>query len=254
MRNIKLTLQYDGAAFHGYQQQPNGDTVEARLKDAIAQILSEQATVYGCSRTDAGVHANDFCCNFKTQSDRPCDKIMRGLNAVLPPQIAVTACEDASPNFHARYSCLGKEYVYKIWNGKTRNPFLLERALFYPFELDVPLLHAQAQAFVGTHDFAAFCAAGSEVKTTGRTVYRCKVEREGDLVTFTVCGNGFLYNMVRIMVGTLLDIQNGKIERGTIDAILRSGDRTRAGVTAPPQGLYLNRVFYEEGGWQDGTL
>ena len=254
MRNIKLTIQYDGAAFHGYQQQPNGDTVEARLRDAIAQILGETPTVYGCSRTDAGVHALMFCCNFKTESDRPCDKLLRGLNAVLPPQIAVSDCEDVPLAFHARYDCLGKEYVYRIWNGKTRNPFLLDRALFYPFPLDVPLLHAQAQDFVGTHDFAAFCAAGSEVKTTERTIYRCKMERDGDLVTFTVCGNGFLYNMVRIMVGTLLDIQNGKIAPGSIPAMLRSGERDRAGVTAPAQGLSLNRVYYEEGGWQDGTL
>ena len=254
MRNIKLTLQYDGAAFHGYQQQPNGDTVEARLKEAIAQILGETPTVYGCSRTDAGVHANEFCCNFKTESDRPCDKLLRGLNAVLPPQIAVTGCVDAPLGFHARYDCLGKEYVYRIWNGPTRNPFLLDRALFYPFPLDVKALHEQAQDFVGTHDFAAFCAADSSVKTTVRTVYRCALTRDGDLVTFTVCGNGFLYNMVRIMVGTLLDIQGGKIEPGTIRGILADGRRESAGITAPAQGLMLNRVYYEKGGWQDGTL
>lgn len=254
MRNIRLMLQYDGSAFHGFQQQPNGDTVEARLKAALLRLLGEPCTVYGCSRTDAGVHANAFCCNFKTSSDRDCDKLLLGLNAVLPPQIAVLSCEEAVPTFHARYDCLGKEYVYRIWNGKTRNPFWLNRALFYPFLLDVPFLHAQAQAFVGTHDFSAFCASGASVKTTERTVYGCRLERQGDLVTFTVCGNGFLYNMVRIMVGTLLDLQRGKLEPDAIPAILRSKDRARAGVTAPAEGLCLNRVFYEEGGWNDGTL
>ena len=252
MRNIKLLIQYDGAAFHGFQQQPNGDTVEARLKAAIHRITGESVTVYGCSRTDAGVHANAFCCNFKTGSDRPCDLLQRGLNAVLPPQIAVLSCEEAAVGFHARYDCLGKEYVYQIWNGKTRNPFLLDRALFYPFELDTVFLHQQAQAFVGTHDFASFCASGTDVKTTERTIYSCSVARQGDLVTFTVCGNGFLYNMVRIMVGTLLDLQRGKIEKDTIGAILLSRNREWAGVTAPPQGLFLNRVFYQEGGWQYG--
>lgn len=252
MRNIKLLIQYDGAAFHGFQQQPNGDTVEAQLKAAIRRILGETVTVYGCSRTDAGVHANEFCCNFKTDSDRPCDLLQRGLNAVLPPQIAVLQCEDAALDFHARYDCLGKEYVYQIWNGKTRNPFLLDRVLFYPFTLDTELLHAQAQQFVGTHDFVSFCASGASVKTTERTIYHCSVARQGDLVTFTVCGNGFLYNMVRIMVGTLLDLQRGKIEKDSIGAILLSRDRERAGVTAPPQGLFLNRVFYQKGGWQYG--
>ena len=252
MRNIKLILQYDGAAFHGFQQQPNGDTVEARLKDSILRILGEQATVYGCSRTDAGVHANAFCCNFKTASDRPCDLLQRGLNAVLPEQIAVLSCEEVPLDFHARYDCRGKEYIYQIWNGKTRNPFLLDRALFYPFALDVPMLNVQAKQFVGTHDFAAFCASGASVKSTERTIYRCKLERQDDLVTFTVCGNGFLYNMVRIMVGTLLDIQRGKIAPDSIASILQSRSRDNAGVTAPPQGLYLNRVFYQTGGWENG--
>lgn len=254
MRNIKLLLRFDGAAFHGFQQQPNGDTVEAQLKKALQRLLGEPCTVYGCSRTDAGVHANAFCCNFKTQSDRACDKLLLGLNAVLPPQIAVLSCEEADLSFHARYDCRGKEYVYQIWNGSVRNPFLLDRALFYPFELDVPFLNQQAQAFVGTHDFSAFCASGTSVKTTERTVFRCCVERNCELVTFTVCGNGFLYNMVRIMVGTLLDLQRGKLPADSIPAILLSKDRARAGVTAPPEGLFLQRVFYDEGGWVDGTL
>ena len=252
MRNIQLILQYDGAAFHGFQQQPNGDTVEAQLKAAAARILGEAVTVYGCSRTDAGVHANAFCCNFKTNSDRPCNLMQRGLNAVLPPQIAVLSCEEAPCDFHARYNCLGKEYIYLIWNGKNRNPFLLDRALFYPFMLDAELLDRQAKQLIGTHDFTSFCASGASVKTTVRTIYSCSVAREGDLVTFRVCGNGFLYNMVRIIVGTLLDIQRGKIQLDSIPEILSACDREKAGVTAPAHGLYLNQVFYQEGGWKNG--
>ena len=250
--NYLITLMYDGAAYHGWQNQKNAVSVQEKVEAACASLFGCPVTVYGCSRTDAGVHANAFCCNFKTDSDRPCDLLQRGLNAVLPPQIAVLSCEEAAIGFHARYDCLGKEYVYQIWNGKTRNPFLLDRALFYPFELDTDFLHQQAQAFVGTHDFASFCASGTGVKTTERTIYSCSVARQGDLVTFTVCGNGFLYNMVRIMVGTLLDMQRGKIAKDTIGTILLSRNRERAGVTAPPQGLFLNRVFYQEGGWQYG--
>ncbi|MBQ4365700.1 MAG: tRNA pseudouridine(38-40) synthase TruA [Clostridia bacterium] len=253
MRNIKLFLQFDGAAFHGFQQQPNGDTVEAQLKKALSRLLGEACTVYGCSRTDAGVHANEFCCNFKTQSDRDCDKLLQGLNAVLPPQISVLSCAQAPESFHARYDCRAKEYAYCIWNGRTRNPFLLQRALFYPFPLDVAFLNEQAQDFVGTHDFSAFCASGASTKTSVRTIERCSVVRTGELVTFTVCGNGFLYHMVRIMVGTLLDLQRGKLPPGSIPSILRSADRTRAGITAPAEGLYLNRVFYDEGSLSDGS-
>ena len=185
MRNIKLFLQFDGAAFHGFQQQPNGDTVEAQLKKALSRLLGEACTVYGCSRTDAGVHA--------TESDRDCDKLLQGLNAVLPPQISVLSCAQAPESFHARYDCRAKEYAYCIWNGRTRNPFLLQRALFYPFPLDVAFLNVQAQDFVGTHDVSAFCASGASTKTSVCTIERCSVVRTGELVTFTVCGNGFLY-------------------------------------------------------------
>jgi len=254
MRNIKLMIQYDGASFHGFQQQPNGDTVEAQLKQALNRLLCERCTVYGCSRTDAGVHANAFCCNFKTQSDRSCEKLLLGLNAVLPPQISVLSCEEVPLSFHARYDCLGKEYVYLIWNGKTRNPFYLQHAYFYPFSIDADFLNNQARSFVGTHDFSAFCASGTGVKSMIRTIYRCNVEREGDLIRFTVCGNGFLYHMVRIMAGTLLDIQRGKLEPDSIASILLSQDRSKAGVTAPADGLFLNRVYYEQGGWANGSF
>ena len=245
MRNIKLILQFDGSAFHGYQMQPNAPTVEEALRGAIKHILHENAAPVSCSRTDAFVHAEEFCCNFRTETPMSCEKLLRALNAVLPPQIAVVSCEDADLSFHARYDCRGKEYRYLIWNAPQRNPFYLDRALHVPQKLDEALRDRAAKDFIGTHDFAAFCAAGSSVKSTVRTIFDCGVTRNGDLLTFSVCGNGFLYNMVRIMVGTLLEIANGAIEPDAIPAILVSKEREQAGPTAKPQGLYLHRVFYE---------
>lgn len=244
MRNIKLTMCYDGSVFHGWQYQPNSITVEGELKKACRRILGEDVKIQSCSRTDAGVHANMFCCNFHTESERENTKLITGLNAVLPPAISVYGCENVSADFHARYSSKGKQYIYKIWNGKYRNPFLLNYAFHYNAKIDVDLLNDQASHFVGTHDFAAFCASGSSVKSTVRTVYNCKVEKDGDVVLFVVEGNGFLYNMVRIMAGTLLYINSGKIKPGSIDEIISQKDRTLAGITAPPHGLYLNKVFY----------
>lgn len=246
MRNIKLTLMYDGTCFHGYQFQPGLVTVEGELRKALFRLLGEDAKPVSCSRTDAGVHANEFCCNFKTENTRENEKLLRGLNAVLPKGVAVTKCEDVREDFHSRYDCLGKEYIYKIWNSKVRNPFLEGYALHYPFLLDEKLLDSQAKQFIGTHDFKAFCASGSSVKTTERTVFDCFLKREGNLVVFGVHGNGFLYNMVRIMVGTLLSVNEGKIEKDSIQKIILSKDRELAGVTAKPDGLYLNKVFYRE--------
>lgn len=250
-RNLKLTVRYDGSAYHGWQYQPNCITVEEQMKKACRQILGEDVKIQSCSRTDTGVHANMFCCNFTTQCQRDEDKIILGLNAVLPENIAVYGCEEVAPSFHARYSCVSKEYIYKIWNGKQRNPFLISYALHYPRKIDEKFLDGQAKAFIGTHDFAAFCASGSSVQSTVRTVYECGVERDGDTVIFRVRGNGFLYNMVRIMVGTLLDINDGKIPADTIDDIILSANRERAGITAKPQGLYLNKIFYEKEGADD---
>lgn len=243
-RNLLLTLRYDGSSFHGWQFQPNCRTVEDELKKAITRILGEEAKLQSCSRTDAGVHANMFCCNFRTEAKRPTDKIILGLNAVLPEDIAVYGCEEKEADFHARYDCKGKEYVYKIWNGTQRNPFLNGYALHFPQPIDEEKLNEFASEFVGTYDFSSFCASGCTVKSMTRTVYDCSVRRDGELVLFSVHGDGFLYNMVRIMVGTLLDLHDGKIKE-SVKSIIASKDRNRAGITAPACGLYLNKVFYE---------
>lgn len=243
-RNIRLTLRYDGTPFHGWQMQNNATSVQQCLCEAVQRILGEKVTIYGCSRTDSGVHANTYCCNFKIDTDKDCAVIKRGLNAVLHESIAVLDCFDEDADFNARFSCKGKEYIYKIWNSKVRNPFLKDYALHYPYELDAEMLNREVKDFIGTHDFSAFCAAGAVTQSNVRTITDCSVKREGDLITFSVTGDGFLYNMVRIMVGTAIYIGRGKIPQGSIPEIIASKERERAGITAKPHGLYLNKVYY----------
>ena len=244
MRNLLLVLRYDGTNFHGWQIQPNGNTIQQELCNAFKNLSGKDENIIGCSRTDAGVHANMFCCNVRTMCSVPIEKIPNALNFYLPPEISVYDCKEVDYEFHARYDCKGKEYVYRIYNGRYRNPFYENKAMFYPYELDVEKLDKEAKAFIGIHDFSAFCSAGSEVEDKVREIYDCQVTRNGEMVEIKVSGNGFLYNMVRIVVGTLLDIQRNKIECGTIEQILESKNRDNAGITAEASGLYLNKVYY----------
>ncbi len=244
MKNFLLEISYNGAKYHGWQVQSNAVTVQEKLQDAIESVFGKREDVKGCSRTDSGVHANMFCCNFRTEKDIPVSKIPAALNANLPLDISVKSCKEVSYDFHARYDCKGKEYVYKIWNAQERNPFYNSLYYHYKYNLDADILNSEAQSFVGVHDFSSFCAAGSSVEDMTREIYSCRVERQGDEVLFYVSGNGFLYNMVRIMVGTLLDISSGKIEKGKISEIISAENREKAGFTAPPEGLYLNKVYY----------
>ena len=235
---------YDGTDYHGWQVQPNGITVQETLQNAVEQILGVRENVTGCSRTDSGVHARDFCCNIRTESDIDCYRFVGALNAVLPDSISVKSCTEVNYDFHARYDSLGKRYVYRIWNANYKNPFLTDYAWHYKNRLDADFLNAQAQAYVGTHDFSGFCSSGSSVEDTVRTVRSFSVERHGEEVLFTVEADGFLYNMVRIMVGTLIEISENRIEKDKLIDIIGSRDRSKAGRTAPPQGLYLDKVFY----------
>ncbi|MDR3313284.1 MAG: tRNA pseudouridine(38-40) synthase TruA [Oscillospiraceae bacterium] len=244
MRNLLLTLRFDGSGFHGWQVQPNGCTVQQVLGDALERVLGRREAIHGCSRTDAGVHARMFCCNFRTEHAIPAARLPAALNFYLCGQVAVLDCTEVAADFHARYSCTGKTYCYLIRNARARDPFLLHRALLKPFPLEAALLEREGQAFVGTHDFAAFCAAGSSVKSTVRTVRRVEACRDGEELRLFFEADGFLYNMVRIMAGTLLEIARGRLEPGCIPAILASGDRANAGFTAPAAGLYLWKVEY----------
>lgn len=244
MRNLLITISYDGSSYHGWQVQKNAVTVQQVFQTAVEKLFCEKIDIKGCSRTDSGVHANMYCVSLKTQKNIPCKNIITGLNTYLPKDIAVKDCREVSPDFHARYSVKSKEYVYRVCNTQIRDPFLKDYALHYRYPINADYLNLEAQAFLGTHDFSGFCSAKSDVEDTVRTVYSFSVKRAGDEVVFTVEADGFLYNMVRIMVGTLLFVNEGKIKQGELAEIIESKDRKRAGKTAPPHGLYLNQVKY----------
>lgn len=246
MRNLLVTLRFDGRAFCGWQVQKNAPTVMQAFQDALEAVLKCRPDVKGCSRTDSGVSAAMYCVSFFTESRIPCERLVPALNVKLPPTIAAIACREVPLDFHARYSCKGKRYCYRILNTPVRDPFYEGLALHVPYGLDVDLLNAQARQFVGANDFAAFQNSGSSVEDTVRTVFDASVVRQGDLIEFSVAGDGFLYNMVRIMTGTLLDIAQGSLECDSIPAIIASRDRGRAGMTAPARGLMLMDVFYDD--------
>ena len=247
LRNLLLTISYDGKEFHGWQIQQNAMTVQEAFQTALSKIIGNDFDVKGCSRTDSGVHANMYCISLKTEHPIKPERLKAALNRWLPLSIAVLDCKEVAPDFHARYFCTSKEYIYKIWNSEVRNPFLDGYALHYRYKIDENLLDKAAQAYVGRHDFTSFCTLDNREKgDMTRNVKAFSVTREGDLVTMKVEADGFLYNMVRIMVGTLIFINEGKIGETQIPDILASKDRTRGGKTVPPQGLYLNEVYYDK--------
>lgn len=245
MRNIALRLRYDGSRYHGWQVQKNDITVAQTMEEALEKVFGERIHVTGCGRTDAGVHALRYCANFRTDARIPVERIPLAINSRLPDDIAVTAACEAEEDFNAISSCRKKEYIYKILNSNIRDPFLADRVCFWPQKLDVELMARAAAAFVGTHDFKAVRSLGTETKTTIRTVYSSRVEKEGNLITVSVCANGFLYNMCRAMVGTMVYAAYGKLLPEDIPSLLEKGDRRLTGPTMPPQGLYMNRVWYD---------
>ncbi len=250
MRNLLISLAYDGRAYHGWQIQHNADTVQAQLQSAMEKVFGSVPPIKGCSRTDTGVHARMFCVSFATEAKIPCERLIAALNVNLPRDIAVTSCREVPEDFHARYSCKGKRYSYEIWNSPVKNPFLDRLATRWPWPLDADRMRKNGLPLLGTHDFSSFCAAGSSIDPrdpdadTVRTITGLDVCRKGDMVMITVAADGFLYNMVRIIAGTLLDMERGRIPAGTMEEIILSCDRERAGHTAPPDGLYLDEVFY----------
>ncbi len=245
LKNLLLTISYDGKCFHGWQIQQNALTVQEVFQNALLKIIGDDYDIKGCSRTDSGVHANMYCISVKTHHPIEPVRLKAALNRWLPKSIAVLYCIRVSSDFHARYSCKSKEYIYKIWNSEVRNPFLDGYALHYRYKIDENLLNSAAQAYVGTHDFTSFCTLDSrEQNNMTRTVKAFSVTRDGDMVTMRVEADGFLYNMVRIMVGTLLRVQQGKITPDEIPSIIEKRNRKYAGPTAQACGLYLNRVNY----------
>ena len=245
MKNIALRLRYDGSRYHGWQVQKNAITVAQTMEEALAKVCGERVKLTGCGRTDAGVHALRYCANFHSDCTVPVDRMPLALNSRLPDDIAVTDAVEVEENFNAIGSCIKKEYIYKIHNSNIRDPFLKDRVCFYPQRLDISLMQAAARAFEGTHDFKAVRSEGTQTKTTVRTVYWCRAEKDGDLITVSICANGFLYNMCRAMVGTMVYASYGKLIPEEIPALLEKRDRRLTGPTMPPQGLYLNRVWYD---------
>lgn len=241
-----LKIAYLGTAYCGWQVQPNGRSVQQTVQDALEKMLGFRPALTGCSRTDSGVHANAFYCHFNGGENIPNKGLVAGLNTLLPQDIAVLDCQDVSPNFHVRYSALGKNYIYKIYESPVPNPFLNGRVLWLKQPVELERMNEACRAYCGTHDFKAFCSAGSKVQDTVRTVSECFVQRKNGLLTFSVTANGFLYNMVRILVGTALEVAGGQLLAEKIPEILAQKDRTAAGKTAPACGLYLNNVFYSK--------
>ena len=245
MRNIALKLAYDGSKYHGWQVQKTEISVAETLETALGKICGHAVKTVGCGRTDAGVHALRYCANFRSDCTIPIERFPLAVNSRLPADIAVTDAVEAPEDFNAIGSCIKKEYIYKILNRNIRDPFLENRVCFYPQHLDLARMQAAARAFEGTHDFRAVRSLGTETKTTVRTVHWCRAEKDGDLITVSICADGFLYNMCRAMVGTMVYASYGKLEPEDIPALLAAGDRRLTGPTMPPQGLYLNRIWYD---------
>ena len=244
MKRFKLIVAYDGTNYNGFAKQPNATTIQGTLDVAIAKIVQHEVRTLGAGRTDRGVHAFAQCCVFDSDTKIPADRLAKAINSQLPADISVKSVEEVSEDFHPRFGAKRKTYRYQILNAKIRDPFLYKYALLYPYELDVERMQEAANEMIGEHNFACFCAAGSTVKDTVRIIYSIDVKKEGDLVSIDVCGNGFLYNMVRIIIGTLLDVNENKMTKDSIKTIIESKKRELAGPTVPPQGLTMLNIVY----------
>ncbi len=245
MKRIKLIVAYDGTNYCGWQIQANGNTVEAELNRALSHLLGEEIRVIGASRTDAGVHACGNVCVFDTETRIPPEKICFAVNMGLPDDIAVQESCEVDPDWHPRHCDSTKTYEYRILNRPVPLPTRRLDNYFYSGDRDLSAMRQAAEYFVGMHDFASFCASGSAAESTVRTVYSCEISNDGDLITVRVSGSGFLYNMVRIMVGTLLLVGSGRLAPEDIPRILEARDRTEAGPTAPAKGLTLIGISFE---------
>jgi len=246
MRNIALTLMYVGTAYHGWQVQKTEPTVAETLEKALTWVVCHPVKLTGAGRTDAGVHAEVYVANFHTSSAIPCDRLPLAVNTRLPDDIVVIKATEVDDSFNAISSCLKKEYTYRIYNSRIRNAFYVNRVWFCPKHLDEGIMAQAAGYFVGTHDFAAVRSVGTETKTTVRTVHYFDVSRTGDLIECRVCADGFLYNMARAMVGTVVYAAEGKFSPCAVPMILEGKNRTEAGPTMPPGGLYMTKLWYDE--------
>jgi tRNA pseudouridine38-40 synthase len=244
MKNIKLTVEYDGTSYSGWQRQKNALTIQQVLEDALFKFTNEKIDIFGASRTDSGVHAKGYVCNFLLNTKIPGERFRDILNNLLPDDIVILKAEEVPLDFHARYNCKGKRYIYTIINAKQRIAIGRQYSYLYKRELNVELMRKAAGYFIGTHDFEAFRSIGSNVKTSVRTVSELKIDQEGNFIRIIISADGFLYNMVRIITGTLIDVGVGRIKPEDIKDIIESKNRKRAGKCVPGKGLCLDEVFY----------
>ena len=241
-------IKYLGGGFHGFQIQPGLRTVQGELNEALRLATGSECKITGCSRTDAGVHANEFCITVENElATIPPEKLPIAVSRFLPPDLSLFYAKECDSNFHPRYDVVGKEYLYRIKNQKIYDPFLYGRAWFLPRAVTdegIERMRRAAEHIIGKWDFSAFMAEGSDTQDTVRQVSYLNIEKTGDDITFKIFADGFLYNMVRIIVGTLIEVAFGRFEPDDIAKIIHSRDRKNAGMTAPAEGLYLNRVDY----------
>lgn len=245
MRNIKLTIEYDGKCYNGWQKQPNKLNIQGEIERAIYNITKEEVDLIGSGRTDAGVHALGQVANFKTNSQISIEKLPLAINSQLKNSIVIKEAEEVNERFHSRYNAKRKTYRYIINNSKCGTAIYRNLEYSYPFKLDAEKMKQASKYFEGEHDFKAFKSSGTSSKNSVRTIYKAIVKQEGEKIIIELTGNGFLYNMVRIISGTLLDVGLGKIQPEEIPNMIESKDRQRAGKTLPAHGLYLVEVKYD---------
>ncbi len=245
MRNIKLTIEYDGKRYLGWQRLGNSDkTIQGKIESILAQMTGETIEIIGSGRTDAGTHARGQVANFKTNTTMTLSEMLDFLNRYLPRDIVVKKVTEVPERFHARYNCVGKQYSYYVWNAAIPTVFERNHSFHYPQPLDLDKMNEACRKLVGKHDFIGFSALKKTKKSTVRTIDELSIQKEGDLLYFTFVGDGFLYKMVRIIVGTLIEIGAGKLDVAIIDEIFENKIRQHAGETVPAQGLFLDEVYY----------
>lgn len=244
MSRFLMKIKYDGTSYHGWQVQNNANTIQKQVQDALEDIIGTRPNVTGCSRTDSGVHAKEYCFHFDSDVNISTDSYVKAINTKLPQDISAFDCKLVDNDFHSRYSVKSKRYEYYFYDADVRDPFYSKYSWFMKQKLDETLLERAAKQFIGKYDFSGFCSSGSSVKDTVRNVLDAGVKRKGNMVVFYVEADGFLYNMVRIMAGTLYFVALDKIKVDEIKDIILSKTRDRAGITAPANGLFLSKVNY----------
>lgn len=245
-QNFLFVLRFLGSNYHGWQIQKNSLTIQEVFQNALFKVIKHRTDIKGCSRTDAGVHANSYCANAKINISINPENLTLAINNFLPYDVRITKCMRINDSFHARYSCKAKEYIYKVYNHRVMDPFMSGRSLHFWYNLDLEFMNNLAKCFIGPHDFSSFCSLDNrENKNMTRNIMNFNIVKIGHIVEFKVKADGFLYNMVRIIVGTLLEANYKRISKEQIIEIIESKNRALAGLTVPAHGLYLNKIFYE---------